>query len=235
MSVYYLTRLEQGRDRHPSPQVQAALARALCLDESEFGYLRRLAEPRTTSRPDTPEETLDPATTAIIDGLTDQVALVLSRSRDILAATALATAVCPGFTVGQNILRYVFLTPDAKNIYGNWSEVAAEAVRTLRASVGPAPHDQRARCLVAELVAGSPEFASLWARQEVRDKTIGAKRFIHPVVGELTLTYTTLTINNSAGQTLSVYRAEPGSPSQRALDHLRLSHHPGATETAVGQ
>lgn len=231
VSVHYLTRLEQGRDRHPSPQVQAALARALCLDESEFGYLRRLAEPTIASAPDKPEETLDPATAAIIDGLTDQVALVLNRYRDVLAATAPAAALCPGFAVGQNILRYVFLTPGAKNVYGNWPEVAAEAVRTLRASVGPEPHGQRARRLVAELAAGSGEFASLWARQEVRDKTIGAKRFRHPVVGELTLTYTNLTVNHSVGQTLSVYRAEPGSPSERALDHLRLSH-PAATETA---
>lgn len=231
MSVHYLTRLEQGRDRHPSPQVQAALARALCLDESEFGYLRRLAEPPLASGPDKPEETLDPATAAIIDGLTDQVALVLNRYRDVLAATALAAALCPGFAVGQNILRYVFLSPDAENVYGNWSEVAAEAVRTLRAGVGPEPRDRRARCLLAELGAGSREFASLWARQEVRDKTIGAKRFRHPVVGELTLTYTTLTVNDSVGQILSVYRAEPGSPSELALNRLRPSR-PATTESA---
>ncbi|WP_216900364.1 helix-turn-helix transcriptional regulator [Nocardia alni] len=221
VSVHYLTRLEQGRDRHPSPQVQAALARALCLDDSAFGYLRRLAEPPAVAGAPALEETLEPATAAIIDGLTDHVALVLGRYRDVLAATPLATVVCPGFAVGQNILRYVFLTLESRDVYLNWEEVAVEAVRTLRAAAGPEPHNERLRSLVTELTVGSPEFAALWARHEVRKKTIGAKRFRHPIFGEIALSYTSLTVNNSMGQTLSVYRAEPGSDSERSLERLR--------------
>src|ERR1700757_5380843 len=43
-SEYYL-RLEQGRDKNPSPQVLDALARALQLDVKATRHLHRLASP----------------------------------------------------------------------------------------------------------------------------------------------------------------------------------------------
>lgn len=44
VSVEYITRLEQGRDRNPSPQVLAALADALCLTPAERVHLYRLTK-----------------------------------------------------------------------------------------------------------------------------------------------------------------------------------------------
>src|SRR5215470_5991856 len=44
ISVDYLTRLEQGRDRNPSPQVLGALADALRLSMAERIHLRNLAK-----------------------------------------------------------------------------------------------------------------------------------------------------------------------------------------------
>src|ERR1700689_1589476 len=57
-SDYYI-RLEQGRDRHPSPQVIEALARALQLDNDATAHLHRLAapqraRPRRQRRPERP-------------------------------------------------------------------------------------------------------------------------------------------------------------------------------------
>ncbi|MET9972759.1 hypothetical protein ABZZ80_44610, partial [Streptomyces sp. NPDC006356] len=57
----------------------------------------------------------------------------------------------------------------------------------------------------------------LWARHDVRSRTVGTKRFTHPMVGELTLDFETFTVNSTPGQTLVVYHAEPGSPSAHAL------------------
>ena len=231
VSVPYLTRLEQGRDRHPSPQVLAALAASLRLNAAETRYLQRLAEPPPPSPPQQQPPVLSPAVQDILDGLADRPALVLSPYRDVLAATPLATAVCPGFTAGQNILRYIFLDPSSRNVYINWSEVAVEAVRTLRAAAHPATRDDRQQLLVRELADGSREFAALWARHEIREKTIGEKRFRHPLTGEIILTYTTLAINDSDRQVLSVYRAAPGSRSQRALQRLRDLQHAPASDT----
>lgn len=232
VSVPYLTRLEQGRDRHPSPQVLAALAASLRLDAAETRYLQRLAEPPPPSQPPQQPQVLSPAVRDILDSLADRPALVLSPYRDVLAATPLATALCPGFAAGQNILRYIFLDPSSRNVYINWSEVAVEAVRTLRAAAHPATRDDRQRRLVRELTAGSREFAALWVRHEVREKTIGEKRFRHPLAGEIALTYTTLAINGSERQILSIYRAAPGSPSQQALQRVRDLQHPQAATHA---
>src|SRR3954453_10485170 len=44
ISVEYLTRMEQGRDRNPSPAVVNALADALSLDAAERDHLRYLAK-----------------------------------------------------------------------------------------------------------------------------------------------------------------------------------------------
>jgi transcriptional regulator with XRE-family HTH domain len=44
ISVEYLVRIEQGRDRNPSVAVVNALASALCLDAAEREHLRQLTK-----------------------------------------------------------------------------------------------------------------------------------------------------------------------------------------------
>ena len=50
ISTDYYTRLEQGRERHPSAQVLDALAAALELSTAETSYLHGLVTPPTTPR-----------------------------------------------------------------------------------------------------------------------------------------------------------------------------------------
>src|SRR5947208_14780519 len=50
ISADYYLRLERGRDRNPSPQVLASLARVLHLDEFEQEYLLGLAPPRASPK-----------------------------------------------------------------------------------------------------------------------------------------------------------------------------------------
>jgi hypothetical protein len=45
----------------------------------------------------------------------------------------------------------------------------------------------------------------------------GAKSFHHHIVGDLTLAYEGLEMAAEAGLTLTIYAAEPGSPSEDAL------------------
>jgi transcriptional regulator with XRE-family HTH domain len=221
VSVDYYTRLEQGRNRHPSPQVLSALAGPLGLDETEIRYAWQLAQPplppRNLGRP----ENVRPGMLRMVDGFDRNPALILGRYRDVLAANALASALNPGFVVGSNILRYVFLDPESHGIYRNWDEVAREAARTLRVAIGADDvDDPRFTCLIEELTQGSEHFRLLWERHELRRKTIGRKHFNNPFVGLISLDYESLTINGGDGQTLSVYHAEPGSPDEQALELL---------------
>jgi len=110
-----------------------------------------------------------------------------------------------------------FLDPAAPDFYADWDRVAPAAVAGLRASAGADLDDPRLTELVGELSLKSDAFRRLWARHDVRDKTTGAKRFIHPQVGELTLSYESFAVSGAPGQLLTVYHAEPDTPSGQAL------------------
>lgn len=46
------------------------------------------------------------------------------------------------------------------------------------------------------------------------------ERLLHPIVGELVLSYETLTLDADDGLRMALYTAEPGSASQQTLDLL---------------
>jgi hypothetical protein len=76
------------------------------------------------------------------------------------------------------------------------------------------------RELIDELSSKSERFRELWARADVGYRA-GIMRVRHPLVGELFLHRNRLSVPNSGGQHLIVFHAEPGSPSEEALQQLR--------------
>ncbi len=54
----------------------------------------------------------------------------------------------------------------------------------------------------------------------MHQRTSGSKRLRHPMAGELTVQYETLTFPGDPGQTLFVYTTEAGTSSRQALDLL---------------
>ena len=91
VSVDYYIRLEQGRERHPSPQVLNALATGLRLDDDARSHLFRLAGLTPRPTPPTPERA-DPELLQLLDGWPDNPALVLGRAYDVLASNRLGPA-----------------------------------------------------------------------------------------------------------------------------------------------
>jgi hypothetical protein len=68
----------------------------------------------------------------------------------------------------------------------------------------------------------------------VRFHRTGTKRLLHPIVGELELSYETLTLDADDGLRLALYTAEAGSASQQALDLLASwTATPAPTETSL--
>ena len=221
VSADYYVRLEQGRDRHPSEQVLEALARALQLDEDATAHLHELTRrtgPRRRARPR--PQRVRPGLLRLMDAWPHTPAFILSRHLDVLATNRLATALHPGCTPGENMLRTLFLESYAQDLYPDLDKVASETVASLRASAGADVDDPRLIELVGELSVKSESFRRLWARHEVRAKTEGEKRIRHPLVGDVTFRFETLTVNGAEGQQLVVYHSEPGSPSERALNLL---------------
>src|SRR3984957_6963785 len=77
VSTDYYVRLEQGRDRNPSPQVLASLARALQLDDEATAHLHALAGPeRYVRRSGGHPELVAPSIQQLIIGWHDTPAYV---------------------------------------------------------------------------------------------------------------------------------------------------------------
>lgn len=226
ISVEYYTRLERGNTHGVSDDVLEGITRALQLDEAERAHLFHLVRAATTyaapaRRPT--QERVRQSVQQILDSISAP-AYVRNERLDILAANRLGEAVySPLFEFASrpvNVARFLFLSPKASEFFLDWDTVAHDAVGILRASAGRDPYDKRLTDLVGELSTRSDEFRVRWATHNVKLHRTGTKRFQHPLVGSLTLTFEGLELAADPGQRLNIYTAEPGSPSQHALDLL---------------
>ncbi|WP_067500705.1 helix-turn-helix domain-containing protein [Actinoplanes sp. TFC3] len=219
ISADYYLRLEQGRDRNPSPQVLEALARVFRLDAVATQYLLSLS----AAQPSTPRRPRREVVPAGIRQLLDTInlpAFVESRRFDVLAANRLAIAVSPNNKPGSNRLRAIFLDPDEQDLFVDWEQAVGGMVAGFRAALGNDAADPRTVQLVGELSLASELFRRLWARHDVTALAGGRFRLRHPLVGELDLRREKLPLSASGGQILAIYHAEPGSESARSLELL---------------
>lgn len=217
-SDYYL-RLEQGRDRNPSPQVLDSLARVLQLDQAGVDYLHELAAPARRHRRRARREIV-PASIEQLLGTLGLPAFVEGRYFDVLAANRLAQTLSPNLRVGHNRLRSVFLDPGEQALYSDWELVAARHVAAFRNGVGTDTDDARFVALVGELSLESDRFRRMWARQDVLTRQATPIRMQHPQVGELTVWCEKLVISGAPGQTLVLYHAELGTSSAEKITLL---------------
>jgi transcriptional regulator with XRE-family HTH domain len=227
VSVDYYTRLERGNATGVSENVLEALARALQLDEAERAHLFDLARtvgstPRRRRRPST--QPVRPSVQRMLDAITAAPAFVRNGRMDLLAANRLGRAFYSQHFDSPhgpaNSARFIFLDPRATDFYADWEQVATDAVAVLRSEAGRDPYDRDLSDLIGELSTRSETFRTRWAAHNVRYHDTGSKRFHHPIVGELDLTYETMQLVADAGLMLFVYTAEPGSKSEDALNLL---------------
>ena len=160
-SPYYI-RLEQGHDRHPSAQVVDALGHALRLDDETFAYLKRLAGQVAIETRAPGDESVRSTVAQLVHGLQDVAALVIGRYRDVLVANRLAPMLHVAYTPGENLLRFLFLDPRARERVIDWEQVARQAVSTLRVDSSANIDDTHLGQLIDELSRQSPQFRDLW-------------------------------------------------------------------------
>ncbi|WP_328862883.1 helix-turn-helix domain-containing protein [Streptomyces sp. NBC_00306] len=226
VSVDYYTRLEQGRSRTASPEILDALATALHVDDTERAHMfdlahRRPVQPQRARM--SPPERLSPAVHQLLATLNTAYcpAFVLGRRTDVVATNPLARALIADFDAmpakERNQARFVFLDPEARELYTDWETVAADTAALLRMDAGRHPADAQLGELVGELAARSRSFREYWAERRVNERTEGAKGYHHPVVGDLAVTYQALMLPGNTDQTLFIYTTEPESPSETAM------------------
>ena len=227
VSVDYYTRLERGNAAGVSDTVLEALARALQLDDAERAHLFDLARAAHTSTPRRRrrvQQRIRPAVQHMLDAMSGVPAFVRNGRLDVVGANRLFRALYSehyeGAAKPQNTARFLFLDPRATTFYLDWDRVANDVVAVLRAEAGRDPYDRELSDLVGELSTRSELFRKLWAAHNVRRHDTGLKRFHHPVVGELSLTFEAMELVADPGLTMTVYTAEPGSRSEEALNLL---------------
>jgi transcriptional regulator with XRE-family HTH domain len=228
VSVPYYTRLERGDMNGVSGNVLEALARALRLDDAERAHLfdlARAAQP-TVVRPRRrqPKQRVRPEVQWTLDAITDAAAFVGNQRLDFLAANELGRALFSELYAAParpvNNARFLFLDPKAEAFFADWDIVAGECVAILRWAAGRDPYDRYLSDLVGELATQSEAFRARWAAHDVRFHNSGVKRFHHPVVGELSLSFNRMDLPADNGLTIFTYAAEPGSRSAEALKLL---------------
>ncbi|MYU53522.1 helix-turn-helix domain-containing protein [Streptomyces sp. SID7805] len=137
ISTDYYVRLEQGRERRPSPAVVEGLCHALLLDTVAARYLRELTITGTAVGGETPRMGADrlEAVNQLLGSMTVP-ALLVNRWLDIVGSNVLGDFLHEGMEPRDNYARLVFLAPGAQAFFTEWPELARCMVAALRAQAG---------------------------------------------------------------------------------------------------
>ncbi|GGZ29968.1 helix-turn-helix domain-containing protein [Streptomyces poonensis] len=227
VSVTYYTRLEQGHSRHASDEVLLALARALQLSVTETEHLLDLARAkRPAAAPDSAPEAAGPSARALLDLVAVRPAVILGRRNDVLAWNDLGHAlIAPHLPADApddpatrpSLPRMLFLDPQARALYRDWKQEAADYVAYLRLISGKYPDDEVLTRMIGELCMRDDDFSALWASGRVGECVAGTKRMVHPRAGEITVDFQLWAQSDRPEQRIEIYEL------QDAPDRARTS------------
>jgi transcriptional regulator with XRE-family HTH domain len=215
LSVDYYTRLEQGRERHPSASILNSLALTLGLGPDAQRYLFAIAAPRP--KLPQPYSKVGHKLAELIEQWDRQLATLTDEAFDVVAANRLSSAVYGGHQHTGNHARLVFLDPDRDVFFREWDKVASGTVAQLRAAATLDPDNARLTSLVGELTAQSPEFRRRWAKAEVRERTSSTFLVTHAEVGDLDFVYEAFRPNSNPNLLLTVHWPAAGSDTADKL------------------
>ncbi|MFE3443492.1 helix-turn-helix domain-containing protein [Nocardia sp. NPDC059180] len=238
VSVEYLTRLEQGRDRNPSPPVLSALADVLHLTASERVHLYRLTKADsgfTCMGGAQPNRELRPMVRTILEQLEPAAAIVVNRLTEILACTEGYRTLMRGS--GQlddelpDLAGFAFTDPRAKVFYPDWDRVADHLVATLKQ--GPFRADPNIDALADRLtITAGAAFTDRVDTVPSLPAVTGITRMQHPEAGGLRMAYETLDLPADNDQQLIIYLPADAATAA-ALDALN-GRRPGGLRAVSG-
>jgi len=215
VSATYYTFLEQGRPVRPSPQVLDALASALRMSAAERRYLHVLAYgPDGVSGPlpggsAPPPEELDPAVADLVQRLEPSPTLVKGRRWDVLAANPAARELFADWAGGppgeRNLVRWMFTTDQAREVYLEWEPEARAMLGRFRLSAARYPDDPDIGALIDELQRDSEYIRDWWPRHDVAAVGSGSKKLRHPRLGPVEYNHVVLQVADHPDQTMVSY------------------------------
>ena len=229
ISVEYLTRIEQGRDRNPSHSVLHALADGLSLDAGERDHLRYLAKITGGACPGhrppaPPNREVRPTVRETLRLLEPGVAFVTNRLGDVLAYTAGFELVMSGVGLldadAPNLTRYVFTDSRARTVFPDWDQVADEQAFDLWL----APSAASSEWFTTQLAPlAGPDLTHRLNRHVVPQR--GVLRVNHPAGCELRLLRETLELPADDQQLTILLPADDETATAVEELHHRRRHH----------
>lgn len=218
VSVEWYTRLEQGRGGAPSAQVLHSVAGALLLSRIEREHVFLLAH-GPQIEPSTPRIHLGERYQRVLSGFVYGPAYVKTAAWDIVAWNESARRVLTDYPSlapqDRNVLKILFLQPEARSLLADWYTEARLAVSTFRLELARWGTTKDATVLIEELLLKSEDFARLWDAQVVGTLGEGVKQLQHPVAGALRMTYSSYAIDELPGMGLVLYTSETDDDDER--------------------
>ncbi|HYZ55238.1 MAG TPA: helix-turn-helix transcriptional regulator [Streptosporangiaceae bacterium] len=220
LSTTYYTFLEQGRPVRPSAQVLDALASALRMSAAERRYLQVLAYGRDgTASAGTavvmpPPEHIDSGVVDLVQRLDPYPTFVKGRRWDVLASNPAARELFTDWETlpahERNLVRWMFMTDRAREVYCEWESEARAMLGRFRLAAARYPQDPDFEALIAELRRDSDHVRDWWPRHDVTAVGSGSKKLRHPRLGPVDYSHVVLQIADNPDQTLVTYSPASG-------------------------
>lgn len=222
MSVDYYIELEQGRGQSPSPQILAALGRALRLDADEIAHLFHLAGHQVPlgAEPVRMQQALQD----LMGQLENTPTMVITDLHQTLMQNRLAQALIGPLATGHelraNFAYQWFADPAVRQLFPaeDHPRQSQALVLDLRAAAARRGADRASTELVARLCT-IPEFATLWQAHYVAVPMAERKRVVHPTLGVIEVSFNSFYTADAAQRLLWMAPSEAGIVERlRGLD-----------------
>ncbi|MDA9411999.1 MULTISPECIES: helix-turn-helix transcriptional regulator [unclassified Bradyrhizobium] len=219
ISPTWYTWLEQGRGGAPSADVLDRIARALMLTDVEREHLFLIGLGRPPEVRYRASEGVSPRLQRVLDALETSPAIIRTVTWDVVAWNRAATIVLTDYSKllpeQRNILRLIFCEPRVRAAQYDWESVARFVVAAFRADVARAGAVSHVADFVDEMCRLSPDFAKLWADNDVRSYSEGVKHLRHPVLGQMAFEYSAFAVDGRPDLGMVVYNPATPDDAQR--------------------
>lgn len=198
ISPTWYTWIEQGREVNVSAAALERYAATLRLTRSERAYLFAMADRRDPRGELAELAVRDDAPRFLQDLLGDisVPAYLMGRYWDLLGWNEAAATLFTGWLDSRpecpNMLRFVFLDPQARLLLADWDVRARRICAEFRADSRQRLDEPELLQLVDELAAASADFARFWKLHDVLERQGGRRSFRHPQRGLISYLQTTL-------------------------------------------
>ncbi len=219
ISATWYTWLEQGRGGAPSADVLNRIATGLMLTEPERQHLFILGRGHPPDIKYQSTDSVTPRLQRLLDAWEICPAIIRTPTWDVVAWNRAASVVLTDYGTlppqQRNILRLIFCNPRVRGAQDDWESIARFVVGAFRADVIRAGAASEAAQLVDELSRASPEFAALWAANDVRVHGEGTKRLHHASAGLIELEYSGFSVDGRPDLAMVVYHPATDADADR--------------------